>query len=40
MLVAIWIINVLFTIKNVINGKLLGLKHGWRRAPYENGELD
>ena len=33
MLVIIWLVNMLLTLKGAVTGKLLGLSHGWRRHP-------
>lgn len=34
MLVIIWLVNHLFTIKGLITGRILGLEHGWRAHRY------
>ncbi|MCJ1476014.1 hypothetical protein MMC13_004678 [Lambiella insularis] len=39
MLVIIWLLNIVFTIKGIISGKLFGLSRGWRDQPHENGKV-
>ncbi|KAL1957770.1 hypothetical protein VTO42DRAFT_5488 [Malbranchea cinnamomea] len=34
LLLVIWLVNQILTIKGLITGKLLGLDHGWRRNAY------
>lgn len=39
-LLMITIANHIFTIKGLISGKLLGLKHGWRKRPSHTNDRD
>lgn len=31
-LVIIWLVNHVLTVKGLISGKIVGLEHGWKRA--------
>ena len=36
MLVILWTINTILTIRGVFTGQLLGLEHGWRKESYKH----
>ena len=36
MLVILWIVITILTIRGVFTGQLLGLKHGWRKESYKH----
>ncbi|EHA21021.1 hypothetical protein ASPNIDRAFT_45733 [Aspergillus niger ATCC 1015] len=40
MLIIIWIVNHIFTIRGLITGRILSLQHGWRVGQYQAGEVD
>ncbi|RAK84917.1 hypothetical protein BO79DRAFT_274346 [Aspergillus costaricaensis CBS 115574] len=40
MLLILWIVNHIFTIKGLITGQILSLQHGWRAGHYQAGEVD
>jgi hypothetical protein len=39
MLVIIWLVNILLTVRGIIKGKMLGLSHGWGGRYYDNDEV-
>ncbi|KAK3306343.1 voltage-dependent anion channel [Chaetomium strumarium] len=40
MLVAIWLLNMVLTIRGVVTGSLFGLEHGWRSGAAHGGKQD